>query len=181
MTTLYRETVSTPIGKLLLVATDRGLCAVEYTSTKRERILSTRIARYFSPAVLTDHANDHITAAREWIDKYFRGEFRTLSKLRFDQRGSDFELKVWRRMARIPLGRKASYADLARAVGSPKAARAVGNASRSNPLSLVIPCHRVVGTSGDLTGYGGGLDRKSWLLDHESATPATRPNQAEMH
>ncbi len=83
--------------------------------------------------------------------------------------GTDFQRAVWRELRRIPSGKTISYAELAKRIGRPKAVRAVGLANRSNPISIVVPCHRVIGSDGSLTGYGGGMERKDWLLRHEGA------------
>ena len=84
-------------------------------------------------------------------------------------RGAAFELKVWVALRQIPRGQRASYGDIARQLGAPGASRAVGMANGANPIAIIVPCHRVIGSNGTLTGYGGGLDRKAWLLDHETA------------
>ena len=104
--------------------------------------------------------------AERQLRAYFAGRLRAFDlPLRFG--GTPFQQSVWRALGQIPSGETATYADIARAVGRPRAFRAVGMANHSNPISIVIPCHRVVGASGALTGYAGGLDAKRWLLDHE--------------
>jgi methylated-DNA-[protein]-cysteine S-methyltransferase len=105
------------------------------------------------------------------IAQYLEGTRRHFS-CELELRGTDFQVAVWRAIARIPYGETATYADIARAVGRPRATRAVGAACGRNPLTLVIPCHRVVGANRALTGYGGGLPRKQWLLRHETAASA---------
>jgi methylated-DNA-[protein]-cysteine S-methyltransferase len=111
------------------------------------------------------------------IDAYFAGDIHAIDTIPTETGGTPFQQSVWRELRNIPAGRTASYGDIARAIGNPKAVRAVGRANGANPISIVIPCHRVIGTSGHLVGYGGGLDRKTWLLEHESALPpkAARP------
>jgi methylated-DNA-[protein]-cysteine S-methyltransferase len=102
------------------------------------------------------------------LDAYFAGERREFEvPLRME--GTDFQQSVWARLCEIPYGETISYGELARRVGSPKASRAVGLANGRNPVAIIVPCHRVIGADGSLTGYGGGLDRKVWLLDHERA------------
>jgi methylated-DNA-[protein]-cysteine S-methyltransferase len=103
------------------------------------------------------------------IEGYFNGT-RTEFDVALDPQGTDFQKAVWRQLLRIPFGRTASYGDIARAIGKPKAVRAVGGANARNPISLVVPCHRIIGSDGSLTGYGGGLWRKEWLLKHEGGT-----------
>lgn len=103
------------------------------------------------------------------VQAYFAGEIGALDALPVAVRGTEFELLVWHTLRQIPVGHTWSYRDLARTIGRPKAVRAVGAANGRNPVSLVLPCHRVIGADGSLTGYGGGLERKAWLLRHEGA------------
>ena len=100
------------------------------------------------------------------LAEYFKGRRRKFS-IALLLEGTDFQKAVWRQLQKIPFGQTASYGDVARAVGSPKAFRAVGNANNKNPIPLIIPCHRVIGSDGKLVGFGGGIWRKAWLLDHE--------------
>lgn len=103
------------------------------------------------------------------VRAYFAGAIDALEGLPVETRGTAFEIEVWQALRRIPPGHTWSYRDLANAIGRPKAVRAVGAANGKNPVSLVLPCHRVIGADGSLTGYGGGLERKAWLLRHEGA------------
>jgi len=103
------------------------------------------------------------------LTRYFKGDLAAIDKLMTDTGGTDFQRKVWRELRRIPCGKTISYAELARRIGKPAAIRAAGLANGANPVSIVIPCHRVIGSDGSLTGYGGGLHRKEWLLSHENA------------
>ncbi len=107
-----------------------------------------------------------MTECLRQLDEYFKGRRRKFS-IPLLLEGTDFQKAVWRQLQKIPFGRTASYGDVARAVGSPKAFRAVGNANNKNPIPLIIPCHRVIGSDGKLVGFGGGIWRKEWLLDHE--------------
>ena len=107
-----------------------------------------------------------LTRAAAQLDEYFAGERRDFD-LPLAPSGTAFQVEVWRALARIPFGATCSYGDLARAVGRPAASRAVGAANGKNPIAIILPCHRVIGASGELTGYGGGLPMKRWLLDHE--------------
>ncbi len=100
------------------------------------------------------------------LDQYFKGR-RQKFGIPLLLKGTDFQKAVWRQLQKIPFGQTASYGDVARAVGSPRAFRAVGNANNKNPIPLIIPCHRVIGSDGKLVGFGGGICRKEWLLDHE--------------
>ena len=102
------------------------------------------------------------------IDEYFKGRRKRFS-VPLELKGTDFQKAVWQQLRKIPFGRTASYGDVARAVNRPKAFRAVGNANNKNPIPLIIPCHRVIGSDGKLVGFGGGIWRKEWLLDHEKS------------
>ena len=168
MMRLSRATISTRLGEMLVLASDEGLCALEFTGPKRPLTrLQARLARHFPPHEIVDRRAPVITRTREWLAKYFDGTGADVSDLPIQMHGAPFEKQVWRALLRIPAGETRSYGAIAKAVGSPDAARAVGAANGANPIAIIVPCHRVIGSSGSLTGYGGGLDRKSWLLDHE--------------
>lgn len=123
----------------------------------------------------------HVSLAEEWkrakdpgglctkLKKYFDGQLKSIDDLPIELDGTKFELKVWNALRTIPCGETWSYAQLARAIGQPTATRAVGLANGRNPIAIVVPCHRVIGANGTLTGYGGGLHRKQWLLEHEGS------------
>jgi methylated-DNA-[protein]-cysteine S-methyltransferase len=112
-------------------------------------------------------------AVREQLDAYFSGELETFDvPLALD--GTDFQLRVWDQLTRIPFGETISYSELARRLGDPKLVRAVGLANGRNPVSIIVPCHRVIGADGSLVGYGGGLERKQWLLEHEAVASGRR-------
>jgi methylated-DNA-[protein]-cysteine S-methyltransferase len=175
---LLIDQIDTPIGKLLIVDDEAGrLCIVEWSDRKLAfpRALK-RLARHFGKGgrkVKLVPARDrfgHKTA----LKAYFRGERDAIDKLPVAAAGTPFENKVWQALRRIPCGTTLSYAELARRIGRPAAVRAVGFANGSNPISIVVPCHRVIGSDGRLTGYGGGLERKFWLLQHEGRFEAPR-------
>ncbi len=148
----------TPIGPLTLVATDRGLRAVLWPDDD---------ARVPLPATEADPAGDEVLdGAEEQLDEYFTGG-RQIFDVPLDLRGTDFQVEVWRSLAEIPYGQTRSYSDQARRLGRPGASRAVGAAIGRNPVSIVLPCHRVVAADGSLHGYAGGLDAKARLIDHE--------------
>jgi methylated-DNA-[protein]-cysteine S-methyltransferase len=125
------------------------------------------VERRFGKAEI--HPCDGAAGVASRLDRYFRGDLRALEEIAVDPGGTDFQRAVWLALRGIPAGRTCSYAQLALAVGRPAAVRAVGAANGANPIPLVLPCHRVIGSDGRLTGYGGGLDRKAWLLHHEGA------------
>lgn len=156
--TLATTTMSSPVGTLTLVASGAGLVAVLWPDERPDRV---RLGEY-APG------GQHLVlgAARDQLDDYFAGN-RTRFDLPLDPRGTPFQQAVWRALGDIPFGETRSYGALAAAIGRPSAARAVGAANGRNPLSIVVPCHRVIGGSGALTGFAGGLAAKTLLLDHE--------------
>jgi O-6-methylguanine DNA methyltransferase len=103
------------------------------------------------------------------LDGYFSGNLAAFAGLALNSGGSDFQRKVWAALCAIPAGQTRSYGDLAASIGQPRAARAVGLANGANPIGIIVPCHRVIGSNGTLTGYAGGVERKAWLLRHEGA------------
>ena len=161
MTLAYKE-IDSPVGKLKIVASAKTLVAVEWEEAgNRKR---------HDPAKF-DPRHPILREAERQLDEYFAGT-RTHFDLPLDARGSEFEKKVWRALEKIPYGKTRSYLDLAKAIGSPKACRAVGAANSRNPLPIVVPCHRVIGANGKLTGFAGGLERKATLLTHEARAAA---------
>ena len=149
--------IDSPIGKLLIYGTTRGLSGIMMTRQ-----------RHFDGKQKDWERNDaHWSAVAKQLREYFDGKRRDF-EIPLDVEGTEFQTKVWAALRKIPFGRTASYADIARKIGKPKAMRAVGMANGRNPVSIVVPCHRVIGADGSLTGYGGGLDRKKILLDLES-------------
>jgi methylated-DNA-[protein]-cysteine S-methyltransferase len=158
-------TMDSPIGTLLLMATRRGLVRVAFEDENRDEVLG-EVASLLSPRIL--EAPRRLDTVRRELDAYFTG---SLQEFDLDLDWSlvgPFARRVLRRTARIPYGSVASYGQVAQGVGTPRGARAVGNALGSNPIPVVVPCHRVVRTGGAIGGYGGGLPRKRWLLDLES-------------
>jgi methylated-DNA-[protein]-cysteine S-methyltransferase len=159
--------MDSPIGPLLLAATEAGLVAVAFNG-KHDDTLN-ELATRLSPRIL--EAPGRLDAVRRELDAYFEGKLRDFSvPLDWSLVGT-FGRRVLDRTARIPYGDVSSYRDVARSIGTPLAARAVGNALGSNPIPVIVPCHRVTRTGGALGGYGGGLDRKTYLLTLEGALP----------
>jgi O-6-methylguanine DNA methyltransferase len=148
------------------LASDTALCALEFTDPKRLGRLSARLRRWFAPYQIDESSNAILTRTRDWLAEYFIGA-PAADDLPLDMRGAPFELRVWAALRTIPKGETTTYGEIARRVESPGASRAVGMANGANPIALIVPCHRVIGSNGTLTGYGGGLDRKAWLLAHE--------------
>jgi methylated-DNA-[protein]-cysteine S-methyltransferase len=157
--------IPSPIGELLLAADDSGLTAIRFEQNRHgrdERADWTPVARAHGAAVRV------LAAARAQLDAYFAAEI-TSFDLPLSPQGTPFQQRVWAALRDIPFGETTSYGELARRIGDPKAVRAVGAANGRNPLPLVVPCHRVIGADGSLVGFGGGMDRKRWLLQHEGA------------
>jgi AraC family transcriptional regulator of adaptative response/methylated-DNA-[protein]-cysteine methyltransferase len=154
--------VRTPLGPMVAGAVDGGLCLLEFTDRRMlERQLAVLGQRFRMPLVPGE--SEHLGRTRSELEEYFAGRRQEFS-VPLQVLGSEFQQKVWRELQRVPYGETRSYADLARAVGSPGAVRAVGQANGMNRIAIVIPCHRIVNTDGRLGGYGGGLWRKQRLL-----------------
>jgi O-6-methylguanine DNA methyltransferase len=166
---LLRSFLPTPLGRMLVVTSETGLCGLEFDRAERATRLWARLKRFRPTEGVEDGRNAVASATRAWLDAYFSGTFEPDVSVELDLLGTGFELDVWRSLQAIHAGRTTTYGAIAASLGRADAARAVGAATGANPVSLIVPCHRVVGTSGDLTGYGGGLDRKEWLLRHEHA------------
>jgi methylated-DNA-[protein]-cysteine S-methyltransferase len=158
MTTLYTETTC-PLGALLLTAEDGALTGVHFPGQKHDR----------PPQADWQRADDEplLAAAREQLAEYFDGR-RTAFELPLAPRGTPFQQAVWRALLAVPFGATSTYGAVAGAIGRPTAVRAVGVAIGANPIGIVVPCHRIVGADGSLTGYAGGLDRKTRLLALEA-------------
>jgi methylated-DNA-[protein]-cysteine S-methyltransferase len=165
--TLTLERLPTPIGTALLVTDEAGnLRAFNWTDYE-DRMLAW-IARHYRKAQVREGRSP--AAVRGAFEAYFAGEARALETVPWVAAGTAFQLKVWETLCSIPAGETLSYAGLAERIGRPSAVRAVGLANGANPVAVVVPCHRVIGANGSLTGYGGGLPRKKWLLALEGAT-----------
>ena len=155
--------VGSPVGVWSLVASPRGLCLLHGGADWDA--LGVALARRFGAFSLADASDPFEAVSR--LGAYFAGELSALEALPVDTGGTDFQQSVWTALRRIPPSRTSCYSELAAAIGRPTATRAVGAANGANPVAVVIPCHRVIGKDGGLTGYGGGLERKAWLLRHE--------------
>lgn len=153
--TLHSKTIWSPVGELTLVADAKGLAAILWENDRPGRV---RLG-----ALAEDAGHPVLRAAERQLGEYFAGTRRTFDvPLSFS--GSDFQKSVWRALLTIPFGETRSYGEIARQVGKPSASRAVGAANGRNPVSIIAPCHRVVGSTGKLTGFAGGLDAKAFLL-----------------
>src|SRR5215469_7813745 len=157
--------IETPIGPMVVGATDRGICLLEYTDRRLLETQLNRVRKWCGDAAVPGE-NGHICEMRAQLAAYFAGELREFT-VPLDVRGTPFQEKVWAALRTIPYGETWSYGDLARKLGRPTATRAVAHANGDNPIAIVVPCHRVIGSDGELTGYGGGLWRKRALLERE--------------
>ena len=173
--TLLTHRLSTPLGEMLACASPSGLCLLEFADTpadtprlqKELNALQRLLAATIAPGV-----NTHIQQAQQQLQDYFRGVRRNFS-VALHMSGTAFQQRVWNGLLRIPYGQTVSYQEEAQAIHQPAAVRAVANANGANRMSIIIPCHRVIGKNGQLVGYGGGLARKQWLLQHEQRMLAT--------
>ena len=148
---LFKTYYKSPIGAIEILGTKEGVVSVNFVEGRVRS--DAKIPRV-------------ITACRKQIDEYFRGKRKNFS-LSLLSHGTDFQKSVWDQLMKVPYGKTASYGAIAKSIRSPNAFRAVGNANNKNPLAIVVPCHRIIGSNGNLIGYGGGLWRKIWLLEHE--------------
>jgi len=169
---ISRVILQTPHGSMEAMASQRGLCVLEFYKPHRQNLVHHRLDKWFHPyqieeVSLTGESNHILQSTALWLENYFARRFHLLKTPLLDLRGSDFELKVWQALLSIPLGEIRSYGEIAAQVDQPKASRAVGNANRRNPVAIIVPCHRVIGSDRRLVGYGGGLPMKQILLDLE--------------
>lgn len=159
MTLAYKRTDS-PVGELKLIATDSALVAVLWHTSKP--------IRFGSETLIENKNHPVLQTTEQQLNEYFAGDRKSFS-IPLDMRGTRFQKDVWEALLAIPFGHTCSYLDLAKQLGNPNATRAVGAANGRNPIPIIVPCHRVIGSSGKLTGFGGGLDRKALLLKLESS------------
>lgn len=161
------ERLATPTGDILVVTDEQAsviaLDFAEFEARLRHRMLR----RYRAPELASIKTGSSPLPVREALQAYFAGATQALDVLKVQTGGTAFQELVWSALRRTPSGTTLSYGQLAAVIGRPSAVRAVGLANGANPIALIVPCHRIIGTNGTLTGYAGGLDRKRWLLEHE--------------
>lgn len=145
--------INSPVGKIEIVGDDLGIVSVVFLDTEEVEISE------YIPLALTEVVFQ--------LQQYFKGERRNFS-VKLSMKGTDFQKRVWKELQKIAFGKTLSYQQIANQLGDPKVIRAAAAANSKNPISIIIPCHRVIGSDGSLTGYAGGLHRKKWLLEHEN-------------
>jgi methylated-DNA-[protein]-cysteine S-methyltransferase len=164
---LSLATMTSPIGDLTIAARENRLCLLHFGADGPD--VRRMLQRWYRdvPIETRDDPAGAVTA----LASYFSGNLSALDRIGVELNGTTFQRRVWDALRRVRAGTTCSYADLARRINAAAAVRAVGAANGANPVALVVPCHRVIGTNGSLTGYGGGLERKRWLLQHEGSLP----------
>lgn len=162
---IFTQTIDTPIGLMVAGAINEGICLLEFTDRK---MLNTeyKILKKYLQTDIAEGNNDHLNDLRRELSEYFSGKRKAFS-VALSFTGTDFQKSVWDELMRIPYGTTRSYGEQALALGNTLSVRAVAGANGMNKISIIVPCHRVIGENGNLTGYGGGLWRKKWLIEHE--------------
>jgi methylated-DNA-[protein]-cysteine S-methyltransferase len=179
---LFQESFATPTGRMLLLTDAEQRVRAADWEDKEPRMMAL-LQRYYRGRFQV-RPMQQPSPARTALQAYFEGELNAIDDLAVATAGTDFQRMVWRALREIPRGEVISYSVLAQRIGRPNACRAVGLANGSNPISIVVPCHRVIGANAALTGYGGGVERKRWLLEHEGvaldSVAKERPQQLAM-
>ena len=170
---LWTDRFDTPIGEMLIVADHDGNLVATDWSEHKER-LRRHLRRHYGENGSRLEPARNPNGLTDAIRSYFAGELEAIDVLPVQAAGTPFQREVWRALRQIPCGTTISYGELAARIGRPRAVRAVGLANGSNPVGVIVPCHRVIGVDGSLTGYGGGIERKRWLLEHERARASRR-------
>lgn len=163
---IRNKTLSTPIGEMLAAELDGKLRLLDFSDCSSKKHLAA-LEKYYSEKAVVDDSS-LLKKLEVQLAAYFNGKLKTFD-LPIVFSGTDFQKSVWKQLCHIPYGHTINYGSIAAKLGKPDASRAVGHANGSNPISIVVPCHRVIGKNGDLVGYGGKLWRKKWLLEHEGA------------
>ncbi|HEX8661589.1 MAG TPA: methylated-DNA--[protein]-cysteine S-methyltransferase [Brevundimonas sp.] len=169
--TLTLDRVATPTGEVLLITDAEGAVRALDFAGYEERMMRL-LRRHWPKASLVEGRAP--TAVRSAVEAYFSGDAAALDGLQVRTNGTDFQRSVWAALRAIPHGETRTYGQLAAAIGKPKAVRAAGLANGQNPIAVIVPCHRVIGANGTLTGYAGGVERKQWLLAHERQCAGVR-------
>ena len=165
--TLHVEQLSSPLGPMLLLTDDQQSLRMLDWVDCQER-MDRLLRRQYGLGQTRTVPSTGRTAARDGVEAYFAGDLTVIDRLPVANGGTEFQRQVWAALRAIPAGKTCSYGQLAAAIDRPKAVRALGLANGANPIAIVVPCHRVIGANAALTGYGSGIARKRWLLDHEA-------------
>ncbi|HEX3851452.1 MAG TPA: methylated-DNA--[protein]-cysteine S-methyltransferase [Polyangiaceae bacterium] len=171
--TFQIERFATPTGRMALISDAQGRVHALDWEDHDER-MQRLLGRYYRNVTLSVRDATKESAARRALLAYFKGQLDALADIKVATSGTEFQNQVWSALRRIPLGQTLSYGALAKKIGRPAAVRAVGLANGANPIAIVVPCHRVIGANASLTGYGGGLERKRWLLEHEASAASRK-------
>jgi len=164
---LILDRIATPVGEVMMVVDGEGSVRALDFHDYEPRMMRLLTRHYGGTPLIDGRAPDTVRAA---VEAYFSGAVGALDGLAVATGGTDFQREVWAALRAIPAGETRTYGQLAAAIGRPKAVRAAGLANGQNPIAVIVPCHRVIGANGTLTGYAGGLERKRWLLEHEQRT-----------
>lgn len=164
-TVILINRLTTPLGPMFICATDKGVCLLEFVDRRMLETEFKDLQRLLKARIIAGE-NKHIRQAKKEMAEYFEGKRKTFD-VALHTPGTDFQNQAWDALDTIPFGETASYQQQAEKLNKPNAVRAVGTANGCNRISIIVPCHRVIGKDGNLTGYGGGLERKRWLIDHE--------------
>jgi methylated-DNA-[protein]-cysteine S-methyltransferase len=159
---VFIDAIDSPVGRLTLAERAGRVCLLHFGADGAD--VDRMLDRWYPGE---PRARQEIAGLRTQLARYFGGDVGVLDGIAVELNGTPFQKRVWQALRRIPGGSTISYAELARRIGDPAAVRAVGTANGANPVAVIVPCHRVIGSNGRLTGYGGGLPRKQWLLEHE--------------
>lgn len=162
---IFTTKIETELGTMIAGGVDDGICLLEFSDRKMLNTEYKDLSKYFN-TLIEEGESVHFKTLRKQLKEYFEGTRKDFT-LQLSAPGTPFQKAVWKELMNIPFGSTRSYLEQSIALGKPESIRAVANANGMNRISIIIPCHRVIGTDGSLTGYGGGLKRKKWLLDHE--------------
>ena len=155
--------LETPIDSLTLAARNGRVCLLHFGADAD--VVRATLQRWYPKEPLAERSDPGGAAAA--LARYFEGDLQAIDRIDVEMNGTPFQRRVWDALRQVPAGKTATYSEIAVLIGSPTAVRAVGAANGANPVAVVVPCHRIIGSNGTLTGYGGGLNRKEWLLRHE--------------
>lgn len=163
-----QATIPSPLGKLSAIASKHGLWAL--TFPEELPAIKAKLTKCYPDGKFGSYCQGTIDETEAWLQHYFAKDFSKLKLPAIDWQGSTFAITAWKKLLKVPVGKTQTYGELAKKVGNEKASRAIGRVMGQNPIVIIVPCHRIIGTNQTLTGYGGGIDRKIWLLKHEGHT-----------